>query len=214
MGAGTTTLGGMSDPGVPADAADPTQDPTQRIVWIDCEMTGLDLASDALVEIACVVTEADLSLVDDGVSIVIRPPDEPFAAMDPFVVDMHTQSGLIEEIPHGTTLDDATAQVLAYVQQHVPEARKAPLGGSTVYVDRGFLARDMPDLDAHLHYRLVDVSSLKELIKRWYPKVYYDAPAKTGNHRAMGDILDSIAELQYYRERTITPTVPDTAAGG
>lgn len=182
--------------------------PNQRIVWIDCEMTGLDLQRDALVEIACVVTEADLTLVDDGVSVVIKPPDEPFAAMDPFVVDMHTQSGLIEEIPVGTTLEEATEQILTYVQQHVPEPRKAPLGGSTVYVDRGFLARDMPELDAHLHYRLVDVSSLKELIKRWHPQVYYAAPEKTGNHRAMGDILDSIAELRYYRERTIAPIEP------
>lgn len=173
-------------------------------------MTGLDLASDALVEIACVVTEADLTPVDEGVSVVIRPPDEPFQAMDPFVVDMHTESGLIEEIPNGTTLQDATAQVLDYVRRHVPDARKAPLGGSTVYVDRGFLARDMPELDAHLHYRLVDVSSLKELIKRWYPQVYYAAPEKTGNHRAMGDILDSIAELRYYRDRTIAP-VADTS---
>ncbi len=196
---------------VPSSAAS-ASGANQRIVWIDCEMTGLDLQRDALVEIACVVTEADLSPVDDGVSVVIRPPDEPFQAMDPFVVDMHTQSGLIEEIPEGTTLEDAAGQILAYVQRHVPEPRKAPLGGSTVYVDRGFLARDMPDLDAHLHYRLVDVSSLKELIKRWHPQVYYSAPEKTGNHRAMGDILDSIAELRYYRERTISPVEAPTQA--
>ncbi len=198
-------------------ATDATQDPAQRIVWIDCEMTGLDLTSDALVEIACVVTEADLSLIDDGVSVVIKPPDAPFSAMDPFVVDMHEKSGLLPEIPLGIDLQAAATIILDYVKQHVPEARRAPLGGSTIYVDRGFLARDMPDLDAHLHYRVVDVSSIKELMKRWYPRVYYGSPEKTGNHRAMGDILDSIAELQYYRRAAIAPvtatdpSVADTA---
>lgn len=187
------------------------QDPSQRIVWVDCEMTGLDLTVDALVEIACVVTEADLTPVDDGLSLVIKPPDEPLGAMDEVVVAMHEESGLIHEIPHGVPLADAAGQVLAYVRSHVPEARKAPLAGSTIYVDRGFLARDMPDLDAYLHYRVIDVSSLKELIKRWYPSVYYSAPEKTGNHRALGDILDSIEELRYYRRTTIAP-VPAAAA--
>lgn len=205
-----------------AVAPDEAPDPAQRIVWVDCEMTGLDLTSDALVEIACVVTEADLTVIDDGVSVVIKPPDAPFAAMDPFVVDMHEKSGLLAEIPQGIDLPDAAAIVLEYVKQHVPEARRAPLGGSTIYVDRGFLARDMPDLDAHLHYRVVDVSSIKELMKRWYPRVYYGSPEKTGNHRAMGDILDSIAELQYYRTAAIAPvtaaepavaTAADKAAG-
>lgn len=210
------------DPGPVAGAADPsapgapgrTPRADQRIVWIDCEMTGLDLTRDALVEIACVVTESDLTLVDEGMTVVIKPPDEPLEQMDPVVVEMHNNSGLIHEIPHGVTLTEATQQVLAYVQRHVPEARRAPLGGSTVYVDRGFLARDMPAVDAHLHYRLVDVSSLKELIKRWYPSVYYSAPEKTGNHRALGDILDSIAELQYYRNAVIAPVesaVPEPA---
>ncbi|MFN8126410.1 MAG: oligoribonuclease [Candidatus Nanopelagicales bacterium] len=194
-----------------------TQDSTapavdQRIVWIDCEMTGLDLTSDALVEVACVVTEADLTPLDEGISVVIKPADDgPLAAMDPIVVEMHENSGLIHEIPDGVTLAEATERVLEYVKGHVPDARRAPLGGSTVYVDRGFLARDMPELDAHLHYRVVDVSSLKELIKRWYPKVYYAAPEKTGNHRALGDILDSIDELRYYRSAVIAP-VGETAS--
>lgn len=188
---------------------DPQQpDPAQRIVWVDCEMTGLSLVSDAVVEIACVVTEADLTCVDDGVSLVIKPPEDALAGMDDVVVEMHKDSGLIELIPDGIPLPDAAEQVLAYVQRHVPEARRAPLAGSTIYVDRGFLARDMPDLDAFLHYRVIDVSSIKELIKRWYPSVYYAAPEKTGNHRAMGDILDSIAELRYYRETTIAPIPP------
>lgn len=171
-------------------------------------MTGLDLTSDALVEIACVVTEADLTCVDEGISLVIAPPESALAAMDEVVVTMHRESGLIEEIPHGIPLTDAAQQVLTYVRSHVPEPRRAPLAGSTIYVDRGFLARDMPDLDAHLHYRVIDVSSIKELVKRWYPSVYYAAPEKTGNHRALGDILDSIAELRYYRHTTIAPIPP------
>lgn len=197
----------MTESTPPSPAAPVGPDPAQRIVWVDCEMTGLDLGSDALVEIACIVTEADLTPVDDGISVVIKPPDEPLAAMDPFVVDMHEKSGLMVEIPDGIGLADAADQVLAYVKSHVPEARRAPLAGSTIYVDRGFLARDMPELDAHLHYRVIDVSSIKELIKRWYPQVYYASPEKTGNHRAMGDILDSIAELDYYRSTTIAPVV-------
>jgi len=173
---------------------------TDRLVWVDLEMTGLDTQRDQIVEIACIVTEADLTELDEGISLVVRPDDEPLAAMDPVVVRMHTDSGLLDEIPHGTTLADAQAQVLAYVQGHVPEARKAQLAGSSVYVDRGFLARYMPDLDAHLHYRLVDVSSVKELARRWYPRVYFSSPEKKGNHRALGDIRESIAELRYYRD--------------
>lgn len=197
----------MTESTPPSPAAPVGPDPAQRIVWVDCEMTGLDLGSDALVEIACIVTESDLTPVDDGISVVIKPPDAPLAAMDSFVVDMHEKSGLMVEIPDGIGLADAADQVLAYVKSHVPEARRAPLAGSTIYVDRGFLARDMPELDAHLHYRVIDVSSIKELIKRWYPQVYYASPEKTGNHRAMGDILDSIAELDYYRSTTIAPVV-------
>ena len=176
-----------------------------RLVWIDCEMTGLDPRSDELVEIACIVTEGDLTELDGGVSIVIKPNDAPLAAMDDIVVAMHTESGLIDEIPLGTTLEDAQAQVLAYVRSHVDESRKAPLAGSSVYVDRGFLAQYMPELDGYLHYRLIDVSSVKEMVRRWYPRVYYSTPEKKGNHRALGDIRDSIAELRYYRDAVFVP---------
>ena len=143
------------------------------MVWIDCEMTGLDLERDALVEIAVVVTDSDLNVLGEGVDLVIRPPDGLVEHMEEIVVRMHTSSGLIDELANGTTLADAEAQVLAYVREHVPEARKAPLAGSSVYTDRGFIARDMPGLDAHLHYRLVDVSTVKELSRRWFPRAYY-----------------------------------------
>jgi len=183
-----------------------------RIVWIDCEMTGLDLQRDALVEIAVIVTEADLTEIDEGVSLVIRPQDMSLLeSMVPIVHDMHTSSGLLEEIPHGIPLADAEQQVLAYITKHVPEARRAPLAGSSVYVDRAFLARDMPALDAHLHYRLIDSSTIKELSRRWYPRVYFASPEKHGNHRALGDIRESIAELRYYREAVFVPQPgPDT----
>ncbi len=183
-----------------------------RIVWIDCEMTGLDLQRDALVEIAVIVTEADLTEIDEGVSLVIRPQDMSLLeSMVPVVHDMHTSSGLLEEIPHGIPLADAEQQVLAYITTHVPEARRAPLTGSSVYVDRAFLARDMPALDAHLHYRLIDSSTIKELSRRWYPRVYFASPEKHGNHRALGDIRESIAELRYYREAVFVPQPgPDT----
>jgi oligoribonuclease len=176
-----------------------TNNAGERLVWLDCEMTGLDLAADELVEIACVVTEADLTPLDDGVSFVIKPSDAALAHMPEVVVAMHTESGLLPEIPHGVDVATAEAGVLEYVKHHVPTPRKAPLCGSSIYVDRMFLAKYMPALDAHLHYRVVDVSSLKELVRRWYPKIYYAAPEKTGNHRALGDTLDSIAELAYYR---------------
>ncbi|OLT15363.1 oligoribonuclease [Serinicoccus sp. CNJ-927] len=172
----------------------------ERIVWIDCEMTGLDTVADALVEVACLVTDSELTVLGDGVDVVIRPPDEALEQMGDFVRTMHTDSGLLPLLEDGITLEEAQRQVLEYVRAHVPEARKAPLGGNTVSTDRAFLARDMPELDAHLHYRIVDVSSIKELAKRWYPRAYYMAPAKTGGHRALGDIRDSIAELRYYRE--------------
>ena len=176
-----------------------------RLVWIDLEMTGLDPAFDEIVEIACIVTEGDLTELDTGISLVVKPTDAPLAAMDPFVVNMHTESGLIEEIPTGIPLEDAEAQVLAYVQSHVPEPRETPLAGSSVYVDRGFLQRYMPDLDQHLHYRLVDVSSFKEMARRWFPRIYFSTPEKTGNHRALGDIRESIAELRYYRDAMFVP---------
>jgi len=178
---------------------------SDRLVWVDLEMTGLSTEHDQIVEIACIITESDLTEVDEGISLVIKPDDSPLAAMDPVVVKMHNDSGLIHEIPNGIALADAEAQVLAYVKKHVPEARKSPLAGSSVYVDRGFLARYMPQLDAHLHYRLVDVSSIKELSRRWYPRAYFSSPEKTGNHRALGDIRDSIAELRYYRDAVFVP---------
>jgi oligoribonuclease len=176
-----------------------------RLVWIDCEMTGLDPLTDEIVEIACIVTEGDLTELDAGITIVIKPNDGPLAAMDAVVVAMHNESGLINEIPFGTTLEDAQSRVLTYVRGHIPEARKAPLAGSSVYVDRGFLQRYMPDLDGYLHYRLIDVSSVKEMVRRWYPRVYFSTPDKKGNHRALGDIRDSIAELRYYREAVFVP---------
>jgi oligoribonuclease len=176
-----------------------------RLVWIDLEMTGLDPSADEIVEIACIVTEADLTELDPGISLVIKPSDAPLAAMDEVVVRMHTESGLIDEIPDGISLADAEAQVLEYVRGHIPEARKAPLAGSSIYVDRGFLARYMPDLDQHMHYRLVDVSSVKELVRRWFPRVYFATPEKNGNHRALGDIRESIAELRYYRDAIFVP---------
>ena len=184
-----------------------------RLVWIDCEMTGLDPKFDEIVEIACIVTDAELNDLVEGITLVVKPGEESFAGMDDFVVNMHTVSGLIEEIPMGIALADAEQQVLAYVKTHVPEARKAPLAGSSVYVDRGFLANYMPELDAHLHYRLVDVSSVKELTRRWYPRVYFASPEKTGNHRALGDIRDSISELRFYRDAVFVPQPgPDTDA--
>ena len=194
-----------------AENAPSTLKTADRIVWLDCEMTGLDLGSDALVEIACVVTDAELNELDSGVTVVICPPDAPFTAMPQVVRDMHTASGLITEIPNGITLPDAEQLVLDYVKSHVPEARKAQLAGSSVYVDRGFLARDMPALDAWLHYRLIDVSSIKELVRRWYPRVYFASPQKRGNHRALADARESIAELRYYRDAILVPQPgPDT----
>jgi oligoribonuclease len=185
-----------------------------RLVWIDCEMTGLSIANDVLVEIAAVVTDGDLNELDEGISIVIRPDDlATLDRMEEVVVNMHTNSGLLPLIPLGSTLEDAGAAVLSYVKGHVPEARKAPLCGSSVYVDRMFLARDLPDLDNYLHYRLVDVSSIKELARRWYQRAYFNAPAKTGNHRALADIRESIAELRYYRSAVMVPSPgPDTDA--
>ena len=184
-----------------------------RLVWIDLEMTGLDTGRDEICEIACIVTEGDLTEIDSGISLVVKPGDAALAGMDPFVVNMHTESGLIEQLPHGIALAEAEAQVLAYVRAHVPDARKAPLAGSSVYVDRMFLAKYMPELDAHLHYRLVDTSTVKELVKRWYPRVFFASPEKRGNHRALGDIRESIAELRYYRDAVlVAPPGPDTAS--
>lgn len=176
-----------------------------RMVWIDCEMTGLDLTADALIEVAALVTDSELNVLGDGVDVVIRPPATALAAMPQVVREMHTASGLLDELDDGTTLADAEEQVLAYVRQQVPEAGRAPLCGNSVGTDRGFLARDMSALEGHLHYRIVDVSSVKELARRWYPRAYYNSPEKSGNHRALADIRESIAELRYYREAVFVP---------
>ncbi|HQH08561.1 MAG TPA: oligoribonuclease [Phycicoccus sp.] len=173
---------------------------TDRIVWIDCEMTGLSLTDDALIEVAALVTDFELNQLGDGVDIVIRPSDAALAQMDDLVRTMHTKSGLLDELSDGVTMEEAQQQVLDYVRAWVPEARKAPLGGNTVGTDRGFLARDMPELESHLHYRIIDVSSIKELSRRWYPRAFFAAPTKAGGHRALADIRESIAELRYYRE--------------
>ena len=173
------------------------------LVWIDCEMTGLDAVNDALIEVACLVTDAELNVLGDGVSVVIRPTDAARNAMGDFVRNMHTTSGLLDDLDGGLTMEDAQALLIDYVRQYVPVAGKAPLAGNTVGMDKMFLERDMPDLMAHLHYRVVDVSSLKELVRRWYPRVFFNAPAKTGGHRALGDIEDSIRELRYYRETVL-----------
>jgi oligoribonuclease len=176
-----------------------------RLVWIDCEMTGLDLKADALVEVAALVTDSELNIFGDGVDVVIRPPAESVEQMLDVVREMHVSSGLLDELAGGVTLAEAEERVLAYVREHVPVAGKAPLAGNTVYVDRGFLARDMPTLDAHLHYRLVDVSSIKELVRRWFPRVYFNSPAKRGGHRALADISESIQELKFYRSAIFVP---------
>jgi len=168
-------------------------------VWVDCEMTGLDLEVDELVEVAVVITDYDLVPVDPGFSIVIKPDQSAFEHMGDFVRDMHTASGLLEEIPDGVSLADAEYQVLEYILRFVPENGTAPLAGNTIGTDRAFIAKYMPRVDAHLHYRNVDVSSIKELSRRWFPRVYFQAPAKNGGHRALADILESIRELDYYR---------------
>lgn len=170
-----------------------------HLIWIDCEMTGLDLATDALVEIAVLVTDSELNVIGEGIDLVIHASDGQLASMNDFVREMHTSSGLITEIPKGITVAAAEEQILTYLQSAGVEAGKSPLAGNSVSVDRNFIARDMPLLNEYLHYRTIDVSSIKELARRWYPKTYFAAPAKTGNHRALGDIQDSIAELAYYR---------------
>lgn len=178
---------------------------TDRLVWIDCEMTGLDLARDALIEIACLVTDGDLTVLDEGIDLVIKPPAEALDHMLDVVREMHTASGLLDELASGVTLAEAQDQVLGYVRGHVPEPRKVPLCGNSIATDRSFIARDMPMLDAYLHYRMVDVSSIKELARRWYPRVYFASPPKHGGHRALADIRESIQELRYYRDAVFVP---------
>jgi oligoribonuclease len=184
---------------------------TDRIIWVDCEMTGLSLANDALIEVAALVTDYELNQFGDGIDLVIKPPAEMLEQMDDFVRDMHTSSGLLDELATGITLAEAEQLVLAYVRQWAPEERKAPLGGNTVGTDRGFLARDMPELESHLHYRIIDVSSIKELALRWFPRAFFNSPKKAGGHRALADIRESIAELRYYREAIfVAPPGPDS----
>lgn len=177
----------------------------EHLVWIDCEMTGLDLKADALVEVAALVTDAELNVLGDGIQVVIKPPTEALGQMGDFVRDMHSKSGLLPLLMDGLTLAEAEELVLGYIREYIPEPRKAPLAGNSVGTDRTFLARDMPALEAHVHYRNVDVSSIKELAHRWYPRVYYNTPAKNGNHRALADIQESIEELRYYREAIFVP---------
>ncbi|WP_016701219.1 oligoribonuclease [Actinoalloteichus spitiensis] len=177
-----------------------------RLVWIDCEMTGLDLRSDALIEIAALVTDSELTVLGDGVDVVIHADDAALESMPEVVRDMHSRSGLTEEVRRSTvTIAEAERLVLDYVREHVPDPRTAPLAGNSIATDRGFIARDMPELDGHLHYRMVDVSSIKELCRRWYPRVYYAQPEKGLAHRALADVLESIKELRYYRRSAFVP---------
>ncbi|MGC5223291.1 oligoribonuclease [Micromonospora sp. DT81.3] len=184
-----------------------------RLVWIDCEMTGLDVAVDELVEIAVVVTDFDLRPLDAGFHIVIKPDDSALANMSEFVTDMHRSSGLLEEIPHGVSLAEAEFLALEYIQRFVPAEGKAPLAGNTIGTDRMFLASYMPRIDRWLHYRNVDVSSIKELARRWYPRAYIHAPSKDGGHRALADILESIRELAYYRQAVFVAQPGPTSDG-
>jgi oligoribonuclease len=184
---------------------------SERLVWIDCEMTGLDLAVDELVEVAVVITDYELEPVDPGLSIVIRPDQSALDNMGEVVTTMHTSSGLLDEIPHGVSLADAEFKVLEYIQRFVPTSGQAPLAGNTIGTDRAFLNKYMPRVDGWLHYRSVDVSSIKELARRWFPRIYFNAPQKAGGHRALADILESIRELEYYRKAAfVAPPGPTT----
>ncbi|WP_309064392.1 oligoribonuclease [Microbacterium sp.] len=176
-----------------------------RLVWIDCEMTGLDLSVDELAEIAVVVTDFELRPLDAGFQVVIKPSERALAHMNDFVTEMHRSSGLLDELPSGVSVEEAEAQTLAYIKQFVPLERKAALAGNTIGTDRMFLAKYMPQVDQYLHYRNVDVSSIKELSRRWFPRAFYQAPVKDGGHRALADILESIRELRYYREAVFVP---------
>ena len=184
-----------------------------KLVWIDCEMTGLSLEHDALIEVAALVTDYELNVLGDGVDLVVKPPAAALEQMNEVVTRMHTSSRLLDELDAGLTLHEAEEQVLAYVREFVPEPRKAPLAGNTVGTDRAFLARDMPELEGWMHYRVIDVSSIKELARQWYPRAYFAAPDKAGNHRALTDINESIDELRYYRKAVfVAPPGPDTDA--
>jgi oligoribonuclease len=178
----------------------------EHLVWIDCEMTGLDLGKDALIEIAALVTDANLNVLGDGVDVVIHADDAALDGMPDVVRQMHAKSGLTEEVRRSTvTLAEAEQQVLDYIRSQVPEPGTVPLAGNSIATDRGFIARDMPALDGYLHYRMVDVSSIKELCRRWYPRIYYAQPGKGLAHRALADIKESILELEYYRRTAFVP---------
>ncbi|AHK32738.1 Oligoribonuclease [Rhodococcus sp. T7] len=188
-----------------------------KLVWIDCEMTGLRLGTDKLIEIAALVTDSELNVLGEGVDIVIHADDDALAAMPDVVTKMHENSGLTDEVRKSTvTLAEAEQQVLAYIREHVPVAGTAPLAGNSIATDRGFIARDMPDLDTYLHYRMIDVSSIKELSRRWYPRIYFGQPEKGLAHRALADIKESIRELKYYRKTAFVaepgPSTSDIAA--
>jgi len=185
-----------------------------KLVWIDCEMTGLDLKRDKIIEIAALVTDSELTVLGEGVDIVIHAEDSDLDGMVEVVAAMHAASGLTEEVRRSTvTVAEAETQVLAYIRSHVPEPRTAPLCGNSIATDRGYLARDMTELDDFLHYRMVDVSSIKELSRRWYPRVYFAQPTKGLAHRALADIQESIEELRYYRRTVfVPPPGPSTAA--
>lgn len=181
--------------------------PADRIVWIDCEMTGLDVERDGLCEIAIVITDFDLQPVDTGMSIVIHPGDAALEQMDDFVRSMHRDSGLLDEIPHGVSAEEAEHRAIEYVNRHVGAGRRPLVGGNTIGMDRRFISKFLPAFDARLHYRSLDVSTLKELARRWYPSAFHSAPEKRGGHRALADIVESIRELDYFR-RTILATPP------
>lgn len=173
--------------------------PSDRLVWIDCEMTGLDLELDELIEVAVIITDSELNVLDDGLTVVIKPSDSALENMSDFVRQMHASSGLLDVLHDGKSLADAEYAINEYILSHVPVEGQAPLAGNSIATDRAFLTKYMPRVDKHLHYRNVDVSTIKELARRWFPRVYFNAPEKGGDHRAMNDILESIRELQYYR---------------
>ena len=174
-------------------------------MWIDCEMTGLDIRADALIEVAALVTDFELNVLGEGIDVVVKPPAEALDQMEEFVRNMHTVSGLLDELDQGMTMAEAEDQVLSYIRAQCPTGSRPPLAGNTVATDRLFLVRDMPTLESFLHYRIVDVSSIKELSRRWFPRAYFNSPAKSGNHRALADIRESIEELRYYRAAVFVP---------
>ena len=178
----------------------------EYLVWIDCEMTGLNPETECLVEIAAVITDTELNVMDEGIDLVIKPRAGTIEAMGDYVRKMHTDSGLINEFEDGLELEDAEAQVLEYIKKYIPNPKTSPLAGNTISTDRLFITKYMPKLDDHLHYRNIDVSTIKELAKRWYPRAYFQAPKKDGGHRALADILESIEELKYYRQSVFVET--------